>query len=100
MAENIQHLKWETDTKFEFIGTEFSQLHNSLKMIVESPQYQEDLKKAQQIVALGQLYELTTKKVHEAHKDGRAVIIDAPETSPSVNEEQMATSDELVHTMD
>lgn len=76
-----QTLKWEEDTKFELSGTEFSQMHNTLKMIVESPLYQQELQKAKLVAGIGQMFELSSRKLQEGYKDGRVVVVepDSPE---------------------
>lgn len=63
-------LTWDENSQFVFKGPEFGQLHNSLQAIIASPIYQEHLAIAKQTTAIGQLYELTSKKLQEGIDNG------------------------------
>lgn len=76
-----QQIKWEPETEFKINGTEFSQLHNTLKFIIESPSYKMDLEKARSVIGIGQMFELTSKKLHEAITEGKATVIEGLETN-------------------
>lgn len=80
---DVKQLKWEDSTEFTFKGQEFSQLHNTLKFIIESPLYAEQLEKARQVTAIGQLFELSTKKLNEGITSGIVVETEIEQTPAS-----------------
>ena len=77
--ENQTSLKWEPTDSFTFNGHDFAILHNTLQNIINSPAYAEQLQLAKNTIAIGQLYELSSKKLQEGIESGIVVPMTPPE---------------------
>ena len=68
--ENAIKLVWEPETLFSLDGNQFSQLHNSLKFIVETETFKQKLEEARIITAIGQMYDMSNSVLNKGIESG------------------------------
>lgn len=86
----MSQLKWAPEDSFNFNGTDFSILHNGLQAVMNSPVYQEHLAIAKNVASIGQLFELTSKKLQEGIDAGFVKTIeDTPVDTAMLEQEHL-----------
>lgn len=85
----MAQLHWEPTDVFTLDGTEFSILHNGLQAIMNSPVYQEHFQIAKNVAVIGQLFEMSSKKLQDGITAGtvKEVADVVPESSSVIGHE-------------
>lgn len=86
--ENAIKLAWEPETLFSLDGNQFSQLHNSLKFIVETETFKQKLEEARIITAIGQMYDMSNSVLNKGIESGivtKEEVNNSPVVEPTMD---------------